>query len=343
MTRASEYLNFRLLILGRGRTIRYAGLAPSVSCDTKLLRVTINETFLVTGALGLVGSRLVPLLARQFPDSRIISVHRSGGNPSRSRDIRAEIVCGDLRQWSLWKALPTTITCVFHLAAVIPWSNSERQRAAVVGDNLLPLANLIEISQSWPDLKQVVFSSSVALYGATEELVTEDSLKKPTDLYGGCKLAGEDLLLCLQSYGTRVACLRYSSIYGFGQYPGSVLPTMVTGAITSGEIQVYGTGKRTQDFVHCDDTANANLLAYQKKAHGAFNIGSGIPTSMTELAETINHVFTNRTAKIIYKHDRSEDPPGIRIDISKAKHELGYSPIPLSLGLETLNVESDAL
>ena len=296
----------------------------------------------MTGALGLVGTRLVPLLARQFPDSRIISVQRSGAKPSWSRDIPVEIVYGDLRDLSIWETLPTDIACVFHLAAVIPWSDAERQRARVVGDNLLPIANLIESSRRWPDLKQVVFSSSVSVYGPTEAMMTENSLKKPTDLYGASKLAGEELLVCLESQGIRVACLRYSSIYGFGQYQASVLPTMVKGAIDTAKIHVYGAGKRTQDFVHCDDSAYANVLACQKKAHGAFNIGSGAPTSMTELAETISTVFINRTAEIVYQHDRSEGAPGISIDISKAKQELEYRPIPLVLGLEKLKADLDA-
>jgi UDP-glucose 4-epimerase len=233
---------------------------------------------------------------------------------------------GDLNDPKLWAALPKTITHVFHLAAVIPRVEVERKRASIAKDNLLPLLHLIEFSRAWPNLQQVIFSSTISVYAKTGIPLTEDSLKGPSDFYGASKLAGEHLLHCLESDGIRVVHLRYSSLYGYGQYQGTVLPLMVHGAIQKREIVVYGEGKRTQDFLHVKDAALANFLAYEKEARGVFNIASGISITMQSLAETINDIFIQNEAKIIRLSSKEDDDPGFKVDISKAKQELNYQP-----------------
>ena len=74
-----------------------------------------------------------------------------------------------------------------------PLAAEQKMQARVVTDNLAPLGHLLEQSHSWPELTQIVFASSVAAYGWTREVLREDAPKRPVDLYGATKLAGEDL------------------------------------------------------------------------------------------------------------------------------------------------------
>jgi nucleoside-diphosphate-sugar epimerase len=296
-----------------------------------------NEKFLVTGGMGLLGSRLIPLLSRKKPDSQMIVVSRTEGKKLRQNISNVQMVCGDLREAGLWSGLPKNITHVFHLAAVIPKNIDDLNRSSIAADNLLPLAHLIEQSRKWSNLKQVIYSSSISVYPQIEQFLNEDSVKKPANIYAASKLAGEQLLLCLEYRGVKVASLRYSSLYAYGQHPGTVLPIMMDRAIQKKEILVYGDGTRVMDFLHCDDAAYANLLAYKKQKGGVFNIGSGVALTMTELARTINEVFTNDTAEVIHLRDKVENGPGFKMDISKARQELGYVPmIKLKRGLQML-------
>jgi nucleoside-diphosphate-sugar epimerase len=299
--------------------------------------MSMQEVFLITGGNGFVASQLVPLLLSEGPDREIIVVSRKQGRVCRLERSGIRYVYGDLKEKSTWAELPRTITHVFHLAAFIPWGSEDRNRSMVAEENLIPIAHMIETSRQWPHLTQVVFSSSVAVYAKSKDVIREDSLKSPADIYGASKLAGEDLLLCLAARGTAVSALRYSSIYGFGQYQGTVLPVMIKRALQKKEILVFGRGERTQDFVHCADAAFANLLAYRRQSQGIFNIGSGVPISMISLAQLISRIFTDNEAQINLLTEKEDYDPGLKLDISKASRQLGYAPnIAMEEGLRQL-------
>ena len=277
-----------------------------------LQAVRKREVFLVTGGSGFLGSRLLALLARECPASRTIVVSRKWKRPPPGSPPSLRAVRGDLCDRKTWKKIPSDVTHIFYLAAEIPYESKERESSSVYEKNLLPLARLIEASSGWRRLKQVIFSSSISVYGASP--------------YGQAKLAGEKLLFSLLPRQVAVACLRYSSLYGVGQYPGTVLPRMIQAAVQKGKLCVYGRGRRTQDFLDCEDAARALFLAYQKKARGIFDIGSGRPASMKELAVTINKVFAGDRAGIHFDRSRSEGESGNRIDTRRAKRLLGYEP-----------------
>jgi nucleoside-diphosphate-sugar epimerase len=299
----------------------------------------LQPVILVTGAYGLLGSRVVPFLAQNIPGSQIIAAGRKEKDGANSI---ASSVFGDLRQEEIWASLPDTITHVVHLAAVIPWKAEDRYKASLVTDNLLPLAHLIEHSQRWPKLQQIIYSSSVSVYAQTSDYLTEDSAKSPANLYGAAKLAGEALLQAFEARGIRVLALRLSSLYAHGQYQGTVMPIMINRALGQQDLLIFGDGSRTQDFLHCEDAARAILLSLQKQARGVYNVGAGTPVSMTELAQTVSRVFADGKAPITHQLEKADSDPGIKLDISKARHELNYQPLlELEDGLRQLKQEME--
>jgi UDP-glucose 4-epimerase len=298
-----------------------------------------QSVMLVTGGHGLLGSRVVPLLALSVPGAQIISIARR--RDSRFNNLPGvTTLLGDLREEALWAQIPSTITHVFHLAAAIPWQIQDRYKASVVTDNLLPIANLIEHSRRWPNLQQVIYSSSVSVYASSHEPLTEESLQQPASLYGASKLAGEKLLDCLEPLGIRTVSLRLSSLYGYGQHEGTVLPIMVDRALTGRPIVIFGNGSRTQDFVSCEDAAMAILLSFQKQAKGVYNVGTGTSISMKDLAQTVNHVFSAGATPLVFEPEKTDNDPGLKLDITKARRELSYQPhIDLESGLRHLKQE----
>lgn len=302
-----------------------------------------QTTILVTGASGLLGSRVAPFLLRNIPDCRILAATRNQKNV-KSNDPRMQIVCGDLREEQIWASLPTNITHVVHLASVIPRHAEEKNSASLLMDNLLPLLHLLKRSRHWPSLEQIIYSSSISVYGQSREFLIEESPKQPADMYGTSKLAGETLLQSDAAHGIAAVSLRLSSLYAHGQYQGTVLPLMINRARQKQPLLLFGDGSRTQDFLHCDDAALAILLSFQKRARGVYNVGAGSPTTMAELAQAVSHVFTDDTARIVFERDRTDTDSGIKLDIAKARRELNYQPMfSLQSGLEQIKQEMNAV
>ncbi|MBL7070847.1 MAG: NAD-dependent epimerase/dehydratase family protein [Candidatus Omnitrophica bacterium] len=302
---------------------------------------THKKVFLITGGFGFLGPHLVQLLLKKVSHCAMYVVGRKKAKLIWKGDSRVKFIYGDLRDAGLWAGLPKDITHVFHLAAVIPWGKMDQNRTDVFMDNVLPISHLIGSSRAWPGLRQVIYSSSISVYARTNRFIREGSLKDPPNVYGAAKLEGEILLQNLIARGIKVTYLRYSSIYGHGHHPGTVLPVMLDRALKRKEVLVYGTGNRTQDFLYCEDAANANLLAYEKSANGVFNIGCGVPVSMRELAHAISDVFTNGKAKLMRQPAKKNREPGYKIDISRAKRALGYRPTRIKEGLRRLKKDME--
>lgn len=300
----------------------------------------LQPVILVTGGHGLLGSHLVPLLVKNVPDARIVVNTR---NEKQHPLQQVETIPGDLQDERLWIKFPDSITHVFHLAAVIPWKAEDKNRASLVTDNVLPLVNLIEQGRRWPNLRQIVYTSSVSVYAQTDQRLTEDSLCRPASLYGAAKLRGEQLLSDTDLANVRTVSLRLSSLYAQGQYEGTVLPIMVGRARAKQDIVIFGDGTRTQDFLHCEDAARALLLCFEKEAQGVYNVGTGTPVTMTELAQTASRVFSGGATKISYEPTRADGDPGIKLDISKARRKLNYEPqVQLEQGLRKLKEEMES-
>jgi nucleoside-diphosphate-sugar epimerase len=251
-----------------------------------------------------------------------------------------DVLIGDLRNKQTWAQLPTSVTCIIHLAAMIPWKNEDRQRGSILSDNLTPIENLLAQSAKLPNLKQIVYSSSVSVYSASGSWLNESSPTEPSTLYGVAKLRGENLLATLNNQAVAVTSLRLSSLYAAGQYQGTVLPLMVNRASQRQPLFVFGDGARTQDFLRCEDAAAAVLLTFQNQARGVYNIGTGTPITMSELAQTVRRVFADSSLEIVFQREKQEIDPGIKLDISKARRELNYAPtIGLEKGLQILKQE----
>lgn len=270
----------------------------------------------------------------------MIAIRPTSGEFRSNSKLR--VIYGDLRDAKLWARLPKSITHVFHLAAVIPKTAKKGESEELMRDNLLPIAQLIEQSAHWPNLKQVVYSSSVSVYGRAEGRVTEKIKPAPLNAYGFSKLIGEQLLGCLEARGVSVVSLRYTSLYGPEMSPHTVLPIMAKQAARKKLIQIWGRGKRTQDFLSCLDAAKANLLALRKNASGVYNIGSGSPISMVKLAQLVDRVYAQGKSRIVFKPGETESASGVQMNISKARKELGYSAAySIEKGLRWLKQETN--
>ncbi len=301
----------------------------------------MSHRVLVTGAQGFLGRNAIPVLAEKFPSSTFYATGRTRPWESFRKFNNVIQVVGNLASPDFWDGLPDNITHIIHLAAYIPYQSGESEPAIIVNNNLLPISQLIEKARRLPSLKQVIYGSSLSIYGPHSTPIDECSPSRPNSLYGAAKLAGEVLIETLSSPTIAVCILRFSSIYGNGQYEGTVLPKMVQSALKNEKITVFNGGKRLQNFISAQDASMAIALAYEKGIAGTFNIGGATSVTMRELASDVSRAFTNSRAIIEDKKSPAEEPYGFDYRIDKAKSELGFSPAVLLEGLKQMKRDGD--
>lgn len=162
----------------------------------------------------------------------------------------------------------------------------------------------------------------------------EDSKLNPVSFYAITKLFQEQstLLIC-QCLGIHAVALRFQNVYGPGQSlknPYTGLLAVFSNLIRQGNnINVFEDGEESRDFVFIDDVVNSILLSLETKdANGkAFNIGTGLPISVFEVAEKLKRLYDSDVEIKVTGDFRLGDIRHNYADISLANQILGYKPM----------------
>ena len=251
---------------------------------------------LVTGGAGFIGSTLVEKLLEQ--DEMVVVVDNESANTHEETywNDDAINIKMDVNDPALKNAV-TGIDRIFHLAADISIPYSIKNPAATYSNNVHGLLNVLEVARK-SDIKNVVFSSTAAVYGLTDKVCVETDTPDPLNPYSVSKLAGEYLMKMYNDlYGINTVSLRYFNVYGprqsnTGQY-APVVGIFQKQKEQHSALTIVGDGKQTRDFVHVSDVAAANILVSESDATGVYNVGTGIEYSVNQIADMISDVQRN--------------------------------------------------
>jgi UDP-glucose 4-epimerase len=305
----------------------------------------IMTRVLVTGGAGFIGSHLVDRLVDEGYDVRVIDSLYSGKLENIERHIKSgkvDFVKGDIRDASLVKKSLVGVEAVFHLAAIISVPFSVSNPELTLDVNLAGTLNLLNAC-SEKNVGKFIFVSSCAVFGDTKILpVNENASTNPISPYAESKLLAERDCLNFQQKGLlQSVVLRFFNVYGprqgMNDYSG-VITRFINRAKEGQSLTIYGDGSQTRDFINVKDIVQALLACMKSRsANGeVFNIGSGKPTSITELAKTVLEL-TGQDLEIRYELARAGDIKDSYADISKAKKLLSYEPeVTLREGLRSL-------
>ncbi len=284
--------------------------------------------FLVTGGAGFIGSRVVKQLLEENHEVTVID-NLSSGKLENLTNFQNEIDFHniDVRDHEKIKPIASKLDGIFHFAALTNVLESFTKQDEYSAVNVKGTQNILDIAKQF-DLK-VVFASSAAVYGDAKIIpIKEDTERNPLNPYGQTKLNGEHLCEKYSHMGTQITVLRFFNVYGKGQNPAyaGVLSKFLENVSSGKPPIIYGDGTQTRDFVFVDDIAEANLLAMNNDSSGKFiNIGTGIKTSVMELAEMIIKI-SNKNIKSIYVDAKEGDIRNSQADITLSHELLKWSP-----------------
>jgi UDP-glucose 4-epimerase len=297
---------------------------------------------LVTGGAGFIGSHVAEHLLDRGHEVAVVDDLSSGKRENVPEGV--ELYVHDVRSGCaevLGEFQPQALS---HQAAQMDVRRSVREPDFDAEVNILGTIRLLQ-SCVTQGVKKVIFASSGgAIYGEQEEYpAPEDHPEYPLSPYGVSKLAAERYLhfYSLQ-YGISYAALRYANVYGPRQDPhgeAGVVAIFCGNLAAQRRSTINGSGEQTRDYVYVGDVARANVLALENGApNGAYNIGTGIETSVNELYERMCRLSGSDVPP---KHGPQMPGEQARssVDPSKAARLLEWHPaVELDKGLkETLH------
>jgi dTDP-L-rhamnose 4-epimerase len=160
--------------------------------------------------------------------------------------------------------------------------------------------------------------------------VGEDAPLRPRSLYAASKTAQEHYALAWsEASGSSVIALRYHNVYGPHMprdTPYSGVAAIFRSELESGDVpRVFEDGGQMRDFVHVDDIAAANMASVESEheGFGAFNVCSGRPISIMEVASELCDV-RGAAAPVVTGQYRSGDVRHIVADPARAAEVLGF-------------------
>ncbi len=247
----------------------------------------MSKHVLVTGGAGFIGSHLVDAyLERGW---RVSVVDDLSTGDRGNLNPHAEFYECDVREAPLEKIRPDVIN---HHAAQM---DVRRSVADPVFDADVNVVGGVWLLQKAAELgvKRFVFASTGgAIYG--EPLFapqTEEHPANPLSPYGCAKLAVEHYMNYFRAvHGLPAIALRYANVYGPRQNSkgeAGVVAIFIDKKLRSETATINGDGEQTRDFVYVGDVVAANLAVTDSSDPGPFNVGTGIETSVNQLASLL--------------------------------------------------------
>lgn len=311
---------------------------------------------LVTGAAGFYGSNFVNVLLSDEKVEQIVGLD----NNSRSEDFPLDpfniiedkvafakkftLLKQDYGSLSAKKIDDFNVDAIVHYAALVsipesmdrPWEYFDVNEHGV-----FKITQELLKTRTQPFF---IFASSPEVYGDPVYVPMDvNHPTRPKSTYAVTKLAGESHVRVMYLwYGYPTCTIRNFNTYGENQsntyrgYP-AVVPAFITRALMNEPIIVHNDGTQARDLTYVKDAVRAYAVAIHRKndVKGmTFNIGTGVDTTIRELAEKIKELV-NSKSKIIFEQGRPADLPRLVADIKLTTEVLGWTPkFTLEQGLE---------
>lgn len=305
----------------------------------------MSQRALVTGGAGFIGSHVADLFIEEGYDVEIVDDMSTGNRANApekavlheisvaSPEIRVIILRGEF-------------DVVVHLAAQIDVRKSVADPVFDATTNIIGTLNILDaIRQSGRRTRIAFTSTGGAIYGDFNTPPNIETYPKdPESPYAISKLAAEYYLAYYgRVHGLEHVSLRFGNVYGPRQDPhgeAGVVAIFCNRILQGKPLTIFGDGLQTRDYVYVGDVARAvflgaihDLPAAARVDARAFNVGTGVGTSVIDLARLLQEA-AGSTVATVFAPKRPGEQQESFLDASKARAQLGWEPVvTLSEGL----------
>ena len=320
-------------------------MVKEVKFRFRKLRAKVKQQVIVTGAAGYIGSHICnELISQGFS---VIAIDDLSTGRQEFINPKATFFNGKVQDANFLKLVFNEITSpdsagVIHCAG-LKYAGESVSHPLDYYDNNTTAVSVLLLTMNQYRIRNLVFSSSCSVYGSIGDLnkIDENHSLNPISPYGKSKYFAEQIILdAISAYGLRAVALRYFNVAGNGTgighdlSPFNLLPNLYRAVKDNKDFSLYGNTFDTPDGSCIRDYVDVTLLA---KAHVrtltklvnkenlsfAYNLGSGLGTSVLQIIEAVKKVTGFEINTIIYP-PRIGDPSKVMADISLAQKDLGW-------------------
>ncbi len=298
-----------------------------------------DNTFLITGGAGFIGSHLADRLLREGAKKVIIIDNLSTGNYENIRHLENEprfaFYQEDISNLDRISRIMQETDVVFHEAAL---GSVPRSIEAPLNTHQANATGFLTVLWAAKEagIKRFVFASSSSVYGDDETLPKqEEKTGTPLSPYAVSKKINElyaDVFYKLHTFP--VIGLRYFNVFGPRQDPkgayAAVIPKFIYALLKDEIPTIYGDGEQSRDFTYVANVVEGNiraLLAPEEALGQIYNIALGGSISVNKIFTEIAKALGKEGISPKYAPPRKGDIKHSRADISKARKTLGFEPV----------------
>ena len=308
------------------------------------------KKILITGGAGFIGSHVVRLFVKKYPDYQIYNLDALtyAGNLENLVDIENEknytFLHGNINDEIFIESIfkKYCFDNIIHLAAESHVDRSISDPLAFARTNILGTLNLLNsFKKQWiNNWNNNLFYhiSTDEVYGSLGEtgLFTESTPYDPNSPYSASKASSDHFVRAYgETYGMPYVISNCSNNYGENQFPEKLIPLFINNIINNKPLPVYGDGNYTRDWLYVKDHAIAIDLIFNKgKNKETYNIGGFNEWKNIDLVKLLCNQMDNKLSKdfgtsqklITYVKDRPGHDLRYAIDATKINSDLGWSP-----------------
>jgi len=303
-----------------------------------------SNNILVTGGAGYIGSHIVENLVKT--KNRVIILDNLVTGYKRLINKKVKFIKADIKnKKDLIKIIKNNkIDSIIHLAAYLNVSEAERNKKKYYNNNIIGTKNLIEACKN-SSVKNIIFSSSCAVYGNVKGDVSENKRPNPGGYYGYTKFKSEELLKKFKKkYNYNFGILRYFNVAGaspsgkIGEIEishGHLIKNLAIQSLKKiPKVKIFGNNYKTKDgtcvrdYIHVTDLADIHIkgLDYLKKNKKSFilNCGYGKGYSVQQIVNIFKNIKKN--VSVEYLKRRPGDIAQVYSNTKKFKKLLEWKP-----------------